>query len=59
MRRRKAGLEELPGIGKDLAQKIREIVATGTTPMYEELQEEIPLSVVAMTKLQGLGPKAA
>ena len=54
---KEGGLEELPGIGKDLAKKIRELVTTGTTPMYEELKEEIPLSVVAMTKLQGLGPK--
>jgi DNA polymerase (family 10) len=50
-------LEELPGIGKDLAQKIREIVATGTTPLYEELLKKIPLGVVELTDLQGLGPK--
>ena len=50
-------LEELPGIGKDLAQKIREIVASGTTPLYDELKAKIPLSVVELTELQGLGPK--
>jgi len=50
-------LEELPGIGKDLAQKIREIVATGTTPLYEDLQKKVPLSVLELTELQGLGPK--
>jgi len=50
-------LEELPGIGKDLAQKIREIVSTGTTPLYEEMQKKVPVSVVELTELQGLGPK--
>ncbi len=50
-------LEALPGIGKDLAQKIRDIVETGTTPLYEEMKEKIPLDVVALTELQGLGPK--
>ncbi len=50
-------LEALPGIGKDLAQKIRDIVATGTTPLYEEMKAKIPLEVVAMTELQGLGPR--
>jgi DNA polymerase (family 10) len=50
-------LEELPGIGKDLATKIRELVATGTTPLYEEMQKKVPLSVVDLTELQGLGPK--
>src|SRR5262245_28743535 len=51
------GLEALPGIGKDLAQKIRELVRTGTTPLYEEMKSKIPLEVVSLTELQGLGPK--
>ncbi len=50
-------LEDLPGIGKDLAQKIREIVQTGTTPLYEDMKAKIPVSVVELTELQGLGPK--
>jgi DNA polymerase (family 10) len=50
-------LEELPGIGKDLAQKIRDVARTGTTAMYDELKARIPLEVVAFTELQGLGPK--
>jgi len=50
-------LEALPGIGKDLAQKIRDVVQTGTTAIYEEMKAKIPLEVVALTELQGLGPK--
>jgi DNA polymerase (family 10) len=50
-------LEALPGIGKDLAQKIRDLVATGTTPLFEEMKAKVPLDVVALTDLQGLGPK--
>jgi len=50
-------LEELPGIGKDLAQKIRDLVKTGTTPAYQELQQKYPLELVELTELQGLGPK--
>lgn len=50
-------LEALPGIGRDLAQKIRDLATTGTTPMWEELKAKIPLGVVEMTELQGLGPK--
>ena len=52
-----AALEALPGIGRDLAQKIRDIARTGTTDLYEEMQRKIPLDVVALTELQGLGPK--
>jgi DNA polymerase (family 10) len=50
-------LEALHGIGKDLASKIRDVATTGTTPVYEELKKRIPLDVVALTELQGLGPK--
>jgi len=50
-------LEALPGIGKDLAGKIRELVKTGTTEIYDQLKSKIPLEVVALTELHGLGPK--
>jgi DNA polymerase (family 10) len=50
-------LEALPGIGKDLAAKIRDIAATGTTALYDEMRSRIPLEVVGLTELQGMGPK--
>jgi len=50
-------LESLGGIGKDLAGKIRDLVKTGSTKIYDELKAKIPLEVVALTELQGLGPK--
>ena len=51
------GLEALKGIGKDLAARIRDLVATGTTPMYDEMRARIPDAVVDFTELHGLGPK--
>ena len=51
------GLDGIKGIGKDLAQKIRDLVATGTTATYEELKQKVPLEVVGLTELHGLGPK--
>ena len=50
-------LEELPGIGKDLAQKIRDLAATGSTEIYRDLQKKYPISLVELTELHGLGPK--
>ena len=50
-------LEALKGIGKDTAQKIRDVVATGSTAIYAELQTRIPLDVLPITELQGIGPK--
>jgi DNA polymerase (family 10) len=50
-------LEALKGIGKDLAGKIRDLVATGRTELDDELRAKIPDEVVDFTELQGLGPK--
>lgn len=50
-------LEAIKGIGKDLAAKIRDLVATGRTELDDELRKAIPDEVVDFTELQGLGPK--
>ena len=52
-------LEELPGIGSDLADKIRTILETGTLPLLQELTAKTPESVVQMLRIPGLGPKRA
>jgi len=50
-------LTSVPGIGKDLAEKIKEIAATGKLKAYEDLKKEIPSGVLDMLKIPGLGPK--
>jgi len=52
-------LEKLPGIGKDLAGKIREIVETGSLTLLRQLTAEIPEGLVEMMRIPGLGPKRA
>ena len=52
-----AALTAIPGIGKDLAAKIRDLVERGTTPLFEEMKAKVPLEAVALTELQGMGPK--
>jgi DNA polymerase (family 10) len=52
-------LTDLEGIGKDLAQKIGELLDTGSLGMLEQLREEIPGGVLAMVRIPGLGPKKA
>jgi len=51
------GLQEIPGIGKDLAAKIREIAETGASAYHQELLGEFPPSVLDLLHLQGVGPK--
>ena len=52
-----AKLEELPGIGKSLAEKIEEIVSTGKSHFLGELQAKVPPGLTELLKLEGLGPK--
>jgi len=51
------GLEGIPGIGKDLAEKIRTIVAAKKLPFLEDLKKEFPPGLGAMLRVRGLGPK--
>lgn len=50
-------LSKIPGIGKDLAEKIREYVASGKIKYYDELNERVPRELVDLLAIQGLGPK--
>jgi DNA polymerase (family 10) len=50
-------LLELPGIGKDLAKKIRELADTGTCGFYQDLLQEFPPTILDLLRLQGVGPK--
>ncbi|MBI2822881.1 MAG: DNA polymerase/3'-5' exonuclease PolX [Acidobacteria bacterium] len=59
VRKGEGALEALPGIGKDLAEKIREIVQTGTLTLLQEITQETPAGLVAMMRIPGLGPKRA
>jgi DNA polymerase (family 10) len=52
-------LTEIEGIGKDLAQKIGELLGTGRIEMLEKLRSEIPGGVLAMVRIPGMGPKKA
>lgn len=50
-------LTGLPGIGRELAAKIVEILETGTAQALEKLKEKVPAGVIEMLKIPGLGPK--
>ncbi len=52
-------LEDLPGIGKDLAEKIRIIVDTGDHPLRQELRQKVPPGLRDLLDIPGLGPKRA
>ena len=53
----KKDLTELPGIGKDLAGKIADIVKTGHFDLLDLLKKKLPGELGDMAALPGLGPK--
>ena len=50
-------LEKIQGIGKSTAAKIRELIETGHVAKLDGLRGKHPASVVALLRIQGLGPK--
>lgn len=50
-------LSQLSGIGKDLAGKIEHLVKTGSCPMLEDLEKEMPPALTQMMKIEGLGAR--
>jgi DNA polymerase (family X) len=52
-------LEDIPGIGRDLAAKIQEYLQTGKIAKHEELMKVIPAGVLDLLRIPGLGPKKA
>ena len=54
-----AELTALPGIGKDMARYITELVTTGRLSVLDELTAQVPRSLLDLVRLPGVGPKRA
>ncbi len=54
-----ADLQAIDGVGKSTADKIRELVDTGTIDQLERLRAKYPPEFVELTRIPGLGPKTA
>lgn len=50
-------INTIPGVGKAIAEKIREALNAGTFPTLEKYKAMTPLGVVEMLNIDGLGPK--
>src|SRR5213078_4513177 len=50
-------LEKIPGIGKAIAAKIKELVETGSLKFFDELRAEYPADILELFSLPGLGAK--
>ncbi len=52
-------LKSIPGIGKNISDKIEEMLETGRCSKLEELLETYPAGLLEIIKLTGVGPKKA
>ncbi len=52
-------LQKIPGIGKDLAAKIDDYLASGKIADLEAMRKEVPRGLLSIMEVQGLGPKTA
>ena len=50
-------LAKIPGIGKAIAAKVKELAATGSLKYLEELRSEFPSAILQLFTISGLGAK--
>ena len=50
-------LQEIPGVGKAIAEKITEIIKTGKLKYYEQLKKEVDVDIEHLNEIPSLGPK--
>jgi DNA polymerase (family X) len=49
---------EIPGVGKSMGEKLKELLTTGRCALHEEYRQRMPVDVAGLTALEGIGPKA-
>lgn len=50
-------LEEIPGVGRGIAEKIEEYLKQGKIKEYEQLKKHLPVDISGLLGIEGLGPK--
>jgi DNA polymerase (family 10) len=57
--RRAGDLEDIPGVGKEIAQTISDLLDTGTFPLLQQVESQFPRTVAGLLAVPGIGPKRA
>ncbi|MFA5413686.1 MAG: DNA polymerase/3'-5' exonuclease PolX [Patescibacteria group bacterium] len=50
-------LEKIPGVGKNTAFHIEELLKTGQLKLYKQLKKSLPIDIDELTSVLGVGPK--
>lgn len=54
---KEGSLEEIPGVGRGIAEKIMEFLETGKIKEYDKLKKSMPMDFEALMSIEGMGPK--
>lgn len=57
---KKGGLkavEDIPGVGVSIAEKIEELIKTGRLKYYQKLKKSFPVNINELSSIEGVGPK--
>lgn len=54
---REGRLDEIPGVGKAIAEKIDELLSTGKLEFFERLKDDVPISLMEVLEVPDIGPK--
>jgi DNA polymerase (family X) len=57
--RSRGQIEAIPGVGKAIAEKIRELLDTGELRFYDRLKAKVPAGVLEMLRVPNIGPRTA
>ena len=52
-------LEEIPGVGRSLGEKIEEYIKSGRIRYYDQFKKRLPLELGELIRVEGMGPKKA
>jgi len=52
-------LEEIPGVGKGIAERIEEYLKTGKIKDYERMKKRLPINLDEISAVEGMGPRKA
>ncbi len=52
-------LDNIPGVGKGIAERIEELFSFGRIKDYELLKKKYPINMEEITSIEGMGPKSA
>ncbi len=50
-------LTDIPGVGKAIADKMDELLRTGSLSYLEDLKKEVPVSLIQLLQIPDIGPK--